>query len=411
MTSERFPKLHYAWVVCLCGVWLFLCNMGLCSNLLSVYLPFIEATGLSHSMGSAIISIRCLFSFIATFLVGQYYRRFSLRLGVFIATLIGALSAVVYSIGGGAFVYYVGAALGGVAYGLGTVFPVSLLMTNWFHTSRGAALGVSSAGSGLGTMIFSSLTSSLVVRYSLRTAFLLEAAFMAVSAAVVFLLIRDDPADKGLSPYGAGGAGDAGTRAKEGPAELPASVVWMLALMMLIMGGAGQAFAGHLSVLARSSGYSAQTAASAVSLYGLMMMCSKLSSGGLADRFGSKRCTSLLMAIFVLGSVLVRFMNGTDLFWCFAPICLIGFGASVYNVGPPLWAGDLSDRAGYPKLLRWLQLFFNLGGILFSTVPGVIADHTGEYKSSYLLIAAMILTALLILRWSYWRGLSQRSET
>ena len=113
---------------------------------------------------------------------------------------------------------------------------------------------------------------------------------------------------------------------------------------------------------------------------------------------------------FILGSVLVRFMNGTDLFWCFAPIFLIGFGASVYNVGPPLWAGDLSDRAGYPKLLRWLQLFFNLGGILFSSVPGVIADRTGEYKSSYLLIAAMVLTALLILRWSYRRGLDRRAD-
>ena len=46
-------------------------------------------------------------------------------------------------------------------------------------------------------------------------------------------------------------------------------------------------------------------------------------------------------------------------------------------------------------------------GILFSAVPGIIADHTGEYKSSYLLIAAMMLLSLTILRWSYWRGLKK----
>ena len=67
----------------------------------------------------------------------------------------------------------------------------------------------------------------------------------------------------------------------------------------------------------------------------------------------------------------------------------------------------LSDKAGYPKLLKWLQIFYNLGGILFSVVPGIIADHTGEYKSSYLLIAAMMLLSLTILRWSYWRGLKK----
>ena len=210
--------------------------------------------------------------------------------------------------------------------------------------------------------------------------FLLQAAFMLVSAVGVFLLLRDDPAQKGLRPFGEGGAGDARTREKEGPERLPKLVMWMLAGMMLLVGGAGQAFS---------------------------VVCSKFLSGGLADRFGSKRCTSLLMVLFILGCTLVQLMNGVSLLWCFAPVALMGFGASVYNVGPPLWAGDLSDKAGYPKLLKWLQIFYNLGGILFSAVPGIIADHTGEYKSSYLLIAAMMLLSLTILRWAYWRGLKK----
>ena len=405
MAQKRGRQLHYAWIICLCGLWLFVTNMGLTSNILSVYLPFIESEGLSHSMGSAILSVRCVFSFGATFLVGIYYRKLSLRTGILIASLLGVASAVVYAIGGSAPVYYAGAALGGVAYGLGTVFPVSLLLTRWFHTHRGFALGVSTAGSGVASMVCSPLVSYLATRWSLRSAFLAQASFMLLSAILVFLLLRDDPAQKGLQPYGAGGETDAGTRGKEGPAALPRSVVWMLALMMLIIGGAGQAFSGHLSVLARSCGYGVSAAAAVVSLQGMVLVCSKLLSGGMADRFGPRRCTTLLMAIFILGAALVQCMDGVSVFWCFAPVALMGFGASLYNVGPPLWAADLSDRAGYPKLLRWLQLFFNLGGILFSAVPGFIADRTGEYRSSYALIALMMLTSLVILRWSYRKGL------
>ena len=402
------PKLHYAWVVCLCGLWLFVCNMGLCSNILSVYLPFIEAGGLSDSMGSAILSIRCAFSFAVTFLVELYYRKLSLRRGILLASLTGALSAVVYAIGGSAFVYYTGAALGGVAYGLGAIYPVSLLLSNWFHTHRGLALGVSSAGSGVATMLFSPLVSALVLRTSLRTTFLLQAGFMLVSALVVYLILRDVPAEKGLAPYGEGGAAaDAREKVQEGPMTLPKGVLWMLALMMLLVGGSGQAFSGHLSVLARSCGYGVSVAATVVSLQGLVLTGSKLLSGGMADRFGPKRCTTLLLLVFILGCALVRLMDGVSLFWCFAPVALMGFGASVYNVGPPLWAGDLSDRAGYPKLLKWLQIFYNLGGILFSAVPGIIADHTGEYKSAYALIACMMMTGLVILRWSYWKGLKK----
>ena len=402
--------MHYAWVICLCGLWLFVCNMGLCSNILSVYLPFIEAGGISHSMGSAILTVRCLFSFAATFLVELYYRKLSLRRGILIASLLGAASALVYSLGGSAFTYFVAAALGGVCYGLGTVFPVSLLLDRWFHTHRGLAIGICTAGSGVSTMLFSPLISALALRYSLRTTFLLQAAFMLTSGLCVFLLLRDDPAKMGLLPYGEGGARKAAAiRVQEGPSELPRSVLWMLALMMLLIGGGGQAFAGHLSVLARSCGYSAAAAAAAVSLQGMVLVCSKFLSGGLADRFGTKGCTSLLMVLFVLGCSAVQFMNGIDLFWCFAPVAVMGFSAAFYTVGPPLWAADLSDRAGYPKLLKWLQIFYNLGGILFSAVPGIIADHTGEYKSSYVLIAAMMLTALLILRWAYWRGLKQEA--
>ena len=400
-------KPHYAWIICLCGLWLFICNMGLCSNILSVYLPFIEAGGLSDSMGSAILSIRCLFSFAVTFLVELYYRRLSLRWGILLASLIGAASALVYSIGGSVFVYYTGAALGGIAYGLGAIFPTSLLLARWFHTHRGLALGVCSAGSGVAVTIFSPLVSALVLRYSLGTTFLLQAAFMLVSALCVFFLLRDDPSQKGITPYGAGSEGDAKTRVQEGPAALPKGVLWMLALMMLLIGGAGQAFSGHLSVLTQSCGYSVRVAATVVSLQGMVLVCSKFLSGGMADRFGTKRCTTFLLALFILGCSLVRLMNGVSLFWCFAPVCLMGFGASVYTVGPPLWAGDLSNRAGYPKLLKWLQIFYNLGGILFSAAPGVIADHTGEYKSAYALIAAMMLLSLLILRWSYGRGLKK----
>ena len=410
MTSERSPKLHYAWVVCLCGLWMFVCNMGLCSNILSVYLPFIEAGGISHSMGSAILTVRCLFSFGATFLVELYYRKLSLRRGVLLASLTGVLSALIYAIGGSAPVYYAGAALGGICYGLGCIYPVSLLLTRWFNAHRGLAIGISSAGSGVAIMVFSPVVSALVLRYSLRATFLIQAGFMLISALLVFLFLRDDPAQKGLAPYGEGQGAAAKNRVQEGPAALPRGVLWMLALMMLLIGGAGQAFAGHVSVLARSCGYTVQVAATMVSLKGLILVGSKFLSGGMADRFGPKRCTTLLIIIFILGCVAIQGMDGVSLFWCFAPMVLMGFGASVYNVGPPLWAGDLSNRAGYPRLLKWLQIFYNLGGILFSAVPGIIADHTGEYKSSYVLIAGMMLMSLLILLWSYRRVLGSRSD-
>ncbi len=105
---------HYRWVICFSCFWLFLCNMGLCSNILTVYLPFIEEKGFTDSMGSAILSVRSLFSFLTTFLVEFYYRKLSLRKGILIASLVGAAAPVLFSIGTLPVYYYIGAALAGI---------------------------------------------------------------------------------------------------------------------------------------------------------------------------------------------------------------------------------------------------------------------------------------------------------
>ena len=397
---SRKGYIHYAWVICGAGLWLFLCNMGLCSNILTVYLPFIEATGISGGVGSSILSIRCLFSFITTFFVGIYYRKLTLRRGILLASLTGAAAAFVFAVGGGPAVYFVGAALAGIAYGAGSVYPVSLLMNRWFSARLGLALGISSAGSGLATMVLSPLLSSAIQHFSLRTAFLLQAGFMTLSAVVVYLIVRDAPADKGLMPYGEETRMASGT-VRSNAGELPKYMMGVLAVMMLLNGGAGLAFSGHISVLTVTCGYSVDTAARVVSLFGLTLMLGKLVSGGIADRIGAKGCSVLLVAVFIVGCLCVFRMDGARMLWCFALACFLGFGASVFNVGPPLWAADFSSADSYAKTLRWLQIFYNLGGIVFTVLPGLIADHTGEYKSSYLLFAGMMAASTLMLLFVY----------
>ena len=399
-------KKHYAWVICLACMWLNLCNMGLCSNILTVYLPFIEATGISGGMGSAILTVRSLFSFLATFAVGVFYQKLSLRKGILAATLIGALGPVVFCMGRSPFVFYAGAALCGICYGAGTIFPISLLLANWFNTHRALALGIAAAGSGISTLIFPPLLSSVITVRSLNAAFLIHAAFMAVSAVLLFLVIRDRPSDIGTKAFGEGEAVWISPK-KEESHELSRRALWVLAVMMLLNGCAGFAFSGHLSVLAVTCGYTTKTAASVISIFGLTLIISKFAAGGIADRIGNLKCSVIMILIYIAGCFFALPMNGTDTVWCYMLVIFLGFGASIYNVGPPLWAADLSSRLTYAKTLRWLQIFYNLGGIVFTMVPGLIADRTGEYKSSYIIFAVMMAGSLAILLGVYFRKVNR----
>ena len=400
--SDTMKKPHYAWAICFACLLLYICNLGLCSNIFTVYLPFIESTGISHSAGSAILSVRAIFSFATTFFIDALYRRISLRKGIFLVSFFGAFAPLIMSIGGKAWIYYLGSAVAGIAYGAGCVYPSAILITKWFGTSTGLALGICSAGSGICSMLFSPIISNLAVHFSLRNAFLFQSATMALCAVIVFVIIRDNPAEVGIAPY-VGRSKAEKVRKESMKSELPASLLGWLAFMMLLNGGAGVAFSGHLSVLTVTCGYTQNTAAACVSLFGLALIIGKLCAGYIADHIGACKCGALLICTFIVGCLFSLGMDGNTVFWCYALAVFLGFGAAVYNVCPALWAADLSSSNSYRKTLKWLQLFYNLGGIVFPTIPGMIADRTGEYRSSYITFAAMMCISLLILTRSYRR--------
>ena len=92
--------------------------------------------------------------------------------------------------------------LAGVSYGLGAMLPASILMLRWFSSRRGTAIGICAAGTGISAVVFSSILSALIERFSLRVCFYFEALVSLLAAIAVFLLIRETPEACGLVPYG-----------------------------------------------------------------------------------------------------------------------------------------------------------------------------------------------------------------
>lgn len=399
-------RKHYHWVIAAMGVLVYAFVMGLCNPVLALYLPFIEDwDGISDSAGSAIFTVRCLMSFLSTFVVLQYYNRISLRKGVTLTILLTALGVAVMGIGGSVWIYYIGAAVLGVGYGMSCMVPVALLLKNWFRRKLGFANGLCSAGSGVSMVIFSPVVEKWITRYSLRTAFWMQAALIAGSALLFYLLVRDTPAEMGLEKFGeetpeeAAPARETAAAPAAGKLSRPLGhgVLALLAVMMVLNGGVSNSSSGHQCILFTTCGYSPDLSALALSVYGVLLTAGKLSAGVLCDRLGGRRAGILFILLFCLGCLPVLGMNGRHAFWMWALVILTGFGSAMYCVCPQIWAAEIASPAEYPGTYRWMQLFHNLGGILLTLVPGFIADHTGEYRSSFLLFIALMAaeTALL----------------
>ena len=388
----------YSWVICAVCMLLIICTMGTCTNAFSVYLPYIEKHGLNASEGSLILSVRCFFSLIGMFLVPLFYRKISQRLGMTLTCLMAAASFFLYSVASNAWMFYSAAAVAGMAYGLGSLIPVSVVLNRWFATGRGFAIGLCTAGTGISTICFSPLITMITEHFNLNTAFLCEGAFILLSAVLIWFLLRDTPEETGRKPYQ---KGNEILKTKAVNHYNISGLQWPLIISAILMlGGVSTAAPGHFPVLFASEGYSVYTASAAVSVFGVLLALGKILYGRFADRFGGYLPSVGFLLFLATGCFFSCIGDGMNLLPMFTAVVLMGIGFPMATVGLSVLSGDFADSDHYMKTLKWFQIAYAGGGMLFSSAPGFLYEYYHSYTVSYgifFLMTVFIILSLVVI--------------
>ena len=78
------------------------------------------------------------------------------------------------------------------------------MAARWFETRRGLAIGIVGGAMAAGQLLVVPLAMWLTLAWGWRTAFVvLGVGFLAIVLPLILALIRNDPRDMGLQPYGA----------------------------------------------------------------------------------------------------------------------------------------------------------------------------------------------------------------
>ena len=394
-------RIHYGWVVCLGCALLLFCTSGLSVNAFTVYQPYIIAcNGFTNAQASFLITMRNLFAFFSMFLTGVYYKRLSLRFGMTLAGLLTAGSFLLFGCAKTYPGYCFAAMLLGFGYGFGTMIPIAIILEHWFVQKRTLAISLCSAVTGLSTLGFPSVLTWSVETYGLSFTFLAEGVAVAIFACLAFLLVRDEPAQKKAEPYGA-----------ELPKEKSRTVFhsrslqkkhWILLVpMLLLIGAMTNVGYSHLAVLADSEGFDSHIVALAITVSGVMMTVCKCIYGWVSEKLGTYRSNWIFGVILIAGTVLCCVTGGSTTVLFFA-MCTYGGGLAMTTVGLTAWAGDLSAPEQYDETVRRFQLGYAAGGLMFSTLPGILADRfNGSYIPAYLFFAACTVYVVFAIQWTY----------
>ena len=387
--------LFYGWYVALGCALVMFCTSGLTVNAFTVYQPYlIKAGGLTNSQSSAILTVRSLTSFAAMLLSGAFYKKISLRKGMLASVFMVSAGFALFGLSKRFGAYLIAGAVTGIGYGFGTMIPVSIVIEHWFVSEMTVALGFCSAATGLATLGIPSLITRIIEGSSLKVSFISEAVFIVLLGIISFLLIRDDPSEKGLFALGTDKDDPvAGVSHPGGPGI--GRKEWMFIIpMLLCVGGMTNAGYSHLTVLAAGGDVSPELIALAITVSGLALMGGKFLYGVLSDKFSARKTNLMMGPLAAAGIMILCIMNGNP-FLLLTAMVLYGAGLGNTTVGLSAWARDWAVPEKYDSAVELFQACYAAGTMLFSIVPGILADmHEGSYIPAYILF--LVLTVFVI---------------
>ncbi len=400
-------RIHYGWYICFAATMMLFTSMGMGSNGFSIFMPLImDAHDLTNAQTSSLVTIRNLVSFCSMFLTGIYYEKVGTRIGTTLAVLSAAASYLCYSISTTYSMFCVGAAIAGLSFGLGTMIPAAILINQWFVRHRAMALAICGAGTGVAMIILPPISTWLVELIGLSGAFRVEGIFVIAVAVLVFFIVRGTPAQLQMKPLGAEDAEvpereEEVGRQKENEPMLQKNIWLLLIFASMLTGAVASPGFAHLSVLFSTAGFDSMYIAAMISGIGILLTAGKLLYGHMTDRIGGYRSSLIFWLFVIAGHVLCCLVYLHSNLINILIAVILGIGYALTNLSTSVWAGDMVSGEQYSRLIRHLQIASSGGALLFSNVPGILADYSGNYISTYVMFTSFSMIAAISMAASY----------
>ncbi len=272
--------------------------------------------------------------------------------------------------------------------------PIITVVQRWFSYQRkGLALGILSTGYGFGFALMGAVFPWVVSHYSWRHAWY----FLGIMALVVAVpnawVLRSDPADCGLRPWGQ--REPAQPPPAKSKAKVPLGAVmresnfWMIGASYFCI---SYGLYGFTTFMVDFATYQLNLplaqASLLASIHGLFQIAGVLTVLPASDYIGRRRVilvSNTVMAVLLAGLLFIA--------ESWLALCLITAGMAVfYGATFPIYgacAGDYFPREAMGTVAGAWTPFYGSGAILTHWVTGRLRDVTGVYDHAFVICAAM----------------------
>ena len=399
-------KIHYAWIILI--VTFLSVIIAAVTNTMSgvMMIPFEKEFGWSRaSISGAFAICITLVGFSGPFIAGLYLK-FSVRkvLLVGMGTLLAAilLTTIMTRIW---HLFIIWGIIIGLSAGAFLTVLNAYVATTWFEKKRGLALGLLTSSSAAGQLVFLPLMAYIVENYSWRNAVLTIFSFGVFIYVLLWIFMKNDPADVGVLPLGAEKSNKKQAnnvnpvKAAFDGLKLGAKskVFWLLAASFFVCGFSTSGLIGtHFISLCIDYGYKEVTAASILAFMGIFNIIGTTLSGYISDRFDNRwllfwyyglRGLSLLILPFALSTNSIIYLSAFAIF----------YGMDWIATVPPTikLATDHFGKEKVGVIYGWIYTAHQLGAGAAAYGGGLVYSWLNAYQSIFMAAGIFCLVATL----------------
>jgi MFS family permease len=400
-------RMHYAWVVVAVTFVLLLTAAGVRATPSVLIVPLEDAFGWSRATISFAVAINIfLYGLMGPF-AAALMQSLGIRRSIFIAMALVALSVAASTLMTQAWQLML---LWGVMVGMGVGVVAMVLgatiVSRWFSTNRGLAMGILAASTASGQLVFLPLLAKLAGSIGWQAVTIVVSVAAAALIPLAALLLPERPAAVGLRPYGATGA-----EPEPAPAGNPILVAlrvlrrcsgskdfWLLFGSFFVCGLSTNGLIGtHLIAACIDNGIAEVSAAGLLAMMGIFDIAGTTGSGWLSDRYDNRRLLCMYYGLRGLSLIYLPYsgysLYGLSLFAVF-------YGLDWLATVPPTLrlTTDIFGKAEAPIVFGWILTGHQIGAAVAAFGAGYLRTSLETYLQAFVLAGiACVLTAVLVL--------------
>ena len=318
-----------------------------------------------------------------------------------IGILLFALGFVLLSRMDSVLEFYGSFALMALGSGLAGFLTLTTTIVNWFERRRALAVGLATAGMGLGGLAAPAIAWALTT-FGWRDVALYSGLAIAVVGLPLTQLYRRTPEEYG---YQIDGGAPRSPRVR--PAQAAAQRRWgaderaftareamrTQAFWLISLGHASSllvvsAMMVHLIPhLVQSLDFSVAEAAGVVAVLNVMMIVCQVMGGYVGDRFNKLRVAAVCMLLHSVALLILANATGAAMAYLAAGIHGMAWGLR----GPQMTAvrAEFFGRAAFGTIMGFSNLIIMMGMVLGPLIAGILEDSRGDYKLAFTILATM----------------------